>query len=129
MRTYCLETSVIIDYLRGKPGTIEKVDNLSGEVVSSYVCLAELYEGIYRVKNRSHAEQAVKHFFAGLQRIYGVDGQIAEQFGKLRANLKKNGIALEDMDIFIAATCLAYNLVLVTNNTAHFSRVPKLILG
>lgn len=33
-----------------------------------------------------------------------------------------------DADILIAATALVHNLVLVTENRAHFQRIPKLRL-
>ena len=40
--------------------------------------------------------------------------------------LKTDGKTIEDMDILIAATCLANNLVLVPNNLKHFNRVSGL---
>jgi len=40
--------------------------------------------------------------------------------------LWKRGEPLEDADILIAATALAHNLVLVTDNERHFLRIPGL---
>lgn len=128
MHRYCIETSVIIAYLRGKADAVELVNNLDGEVVSSFVCLSELFEGIYRVKEREQAREQVLKFFIGLSQIYGLDQEISEQFGKLRAMLKEKGNVIEDMDLLIAATCTAYDLVLVTLNTKHFQRVPNIKL-
>lgn len=126
MKKYLLDTSVIIAYLRGKKDIVDTIDNLSSELTSSYVCLSELYEGIYRVKEKQEAEKAVLSFFQGLSEVYGIDSEIARQFGLLRGSLKNKGEVIEDMDIFLAATCLAYNLTLVTLNTKHFKRVPGL---
>lgn len=126
MKKYLLDTSVIIAYLRGKKDIVDTIDNLSSELTSSYVCLSELYEGIYRVKEKQEAEKAVLSFFQGLSEVYGIDSEIARQFGLLRGSLKNKGEVIEDMDIFLAATCLAYNLTLVTLNTKHFKRVHGL---
>ena len=123
---YFVETSIIIDYLRGKQAAVDWLDGLEGDLVSSYVCLAELYEGVYRVRNRVHAAQAVQQFFASLQQVHGVDATIAEEFGRLRADLKEKGKIIEDMDLFVAATCLTHDLTLLTNNKKHFARVPGL---
>lgn len=123
---YFVETSVIVDYLRGKVGSANIINNLKGEITSSYVCLAELYEGIYRSRQKSKDEEAVGYFFAGLSEIFGVDEEVAKKFGEIRAGLKKAGKVIEDMDIFMASTCLAYGLILVTRNYKHFSVVEGL---
>lgn len=36
------------------------------------------------------------------------------------------GRTIDDADIFIAATCIAHNATLVTNNTRHFARINNL---
>ena len=127
MKTYFLDTSVIIDYLRGKSEAVNRINSLKGKLVSSYICLSELYEGIYRSKNKD-AQPIVLEFFSGLNKTYGLNHQIASEFGFLRKNLKQTGNIIEDIDIIIAATCIVYNLTLVTMNKKHFSRIKKLDL-
>lgn len=130
MKRYFVETSVIVKFLRNKGNAVEIIENLKGELSSSFVCLAELYEGIYRVRDKGRAEKAVSNFFTGLSEVYGLDREIAENFGQIRAELKRKGKVIEDMDIFLAATCLAHNLTLVTYNAKHFGRVKNLkVLG
>ncbi len=130
MKRYFVETSVIVKFLRNKGDAVEVLGNLKGELSSSFVCLAELYEGIYRVRDKGRAEKAVSNFFTGLSEVYGLDKEVAENFGRIRAELKRKGKVIEDMDIFLAATCLAHNLTLVTYNTKHFERVKDLkVLG
>ena len=126
MNRYFLETSAIVGYLRGKREFIDRIDNLSGELTSSFVCLAELYEGIFRVKLRDETERAVLDFFSGLSEIYGLDEDIAKNFGQIRKELKEIGRVIEDIDIFLAATCISYKLIMVTSNLKHFRRVPDL---
>lgn len=126
MNTYFIETSVIVDFLRGKEKAVFAIKNLEGELVSSYFCLAELCEGVSLVKNKRRAEQSVIDFFSELDFIYGLDPEISRNFGFTRAGLKKRGKVIEDIDIFIAATCLSNDLILVTANARHFERIKNL---
>lgn len=126
---YFLDTSTIIWYLKNDPKIVSQIDNLEGELTSSYICLAELYEGVYRALNGAEKiEEGIKNIFDGLSHIYNIDWEIANKFGQLRAKLKKKGEILEDIDILIAATCLTYNLILVTSNIKHFQRIENLKL-
>ena len=126
MKKYFIETSAVIDYLRGKSETIKLINELGGELTSSYICLAELYEGIARTNKKEKAEKGVLDFFSGLSEVYGLDEEIAKTFGRIRADLKKEGKVIEDLDIIIASTCLVYDLVLVTYNPKHFRRIKNL---
>lgn len=126
MKRYFIETSVIVNFLRNKNGAIELIESLEGELCASYVSLAELYEGISRVKNPKELEKGVLDFFTGMSDVYGLDAQIAKQFGRTRAYLKQRGTVIEDLDILLGATCLAHNLTMVTYNLKHFERIPDL---
>ena len=50
----------------------------------------------------------------------------AKHFGKIKANLKKEGAIISDFDILIGSYALANDLTLVTNNEGHFNRVRNL---
>lgn len=126
MKKYLLETSVIINFFRGKKEAIETLGKLEGEITSSFVCLAELYEGIFRVKERNAAEKEILDFFSSLSGVYGIDREIAKAFGKIRKELKEKGKIIEDLDTLLGATCLVHGLILVTSNLAHFQRIPGL---
>ncbi len=126
MKSYLLDTSIIISYLQGKADVVKLLDDIEGELTSSYICLAELYEGVSRVRNKSEIEKSVTDFFKSLSELYTVDEKVAKQFGEIRAMLKIGGNIIEDIDIFIAATCLVYDLTLITHNVKHFSRINSL---
>ncbi len=126
MSSYLLDTSVIIDYLRDKEEVVKKVDALEGELSSSFICLSELYEGVARVKNQKEVEEKILNFFATLSRTWALDYDISRTFGLVRASLKKSGTIIEDLDIFLGATCIARHITLATRNPKHFSRIPGL---
>jgi tRNA(fMet)-specific endonuclease VapC len=50
----------------------------------------------------------------------------ADRYGDIKAQFKRQGLPLGDMDTLIAAHALAENLILVTHNTWHFERVVGL---
>mgnify|MGYP000995002247 CR=1 FL=1 len=52
----------------------------------------------------------------------------AEAFGAIRADLERKGQIIGPYDMQIAAQTLTRNLILVTNNTAEFERIPGLKL-
>ena len=47
-------------------------------------------------------------------------------YGKLRAGLEREGRMIGANDMLIAAHALAIDAILVTDNTAEFSRIPEL---
>lgn len=122
-----LDTSVIISLLRndGKSQILlRKVVN-GKKYGTSSICLAELYEGVERSDDGQKTEKELLTLILPLE-VYNFTRTEAVIFGKLRAQLKKLGKVIEDMDLLIASTCLANNLTLVTLNKQHFQRIAGL---
>lgn len=128
MISYLVDTSVIIDYLRGKERAVSLLNSLEGDFFSSYVCLAELYEGVYRANNKKKTTEIIANFFATLSGIYGLNEEVAKKFGEIRADLKQKGTIIEDLDLMLGATCIVHDLTLITFNQKHFSHIKTLRL-
>jgi len=126
MKKYFIDTSVIISFLRGERKAVELLEKVEGELCSGYVCLAELYEGVARSKQEKAVEKGVIDFFNSLSEVYSLDIETAKNFGQIRAELKRGGKVIEDLDILLASTCVTYDLILVTYNPKHFKRVKNL---
>ena len=126
VNSYLFDTSIIVNIFRGKKEEQKIMEDLEGERTSSFVCLAELYEGVARSQNRQEEENNLVKFFSRLNNVFGIDNEVAKKFGEVRSALKKSGNVIEDMDILIAATCITYNQILITHNKKHFSRIPEL---
>ena len=60
--------------------------------------------------------------------VLDFDHPCAEQFGKVRGGLLRQGISVPTADLMIASVALVHDLTLVTNNTADFRRIPGLRL-
>ncbi|MFN8466071.1 MAG: PIN domain-containing protein [Caldilineaceae bacterium] len=50
----------------------------------------------------------------------------ARRFGLLKADLERSGQRLADLDLQIAATCIASGATLATHNLRHFGRIEGL---
>lgn len=60
--------------------------------------------------------------------ILPISDDVVVQAANLYASLRSQGKLISDADLLIASTAMIHGLVLVTNNTDHFSRIPGLEL-
>ena len=58
--------------------------------------------------------------------VIGFDREIAWEYGRAYQHLARNGVLIGANDLWIAATGLAKEMPVVTRNTKHFERVPRL---
>ena len=86
---------------------------------------AELLYGAARSQQPERNQAQLQRFFSGFPSL-SFDDQAAAAYGTLRAALEASGTPIGPNDLMIAAIALASGLVLVTHNTAEFSRVPGL---
>ena len=125
---YLVDTDWIIDALVPVPPALDLLDSLSrGGLAVSIITLAELFEGAYRSPNPADGLRAIRAFLSGYG-ILNLSEAIIEVFARTRADLRRQGQSLADLDLLIAATALTYDLILVTRNRRHFGRVPGLRL-
>ena len=125
---FLLDSDQIISYLNGRKEVIEKIDDLAEEeLFTSIVCVAEVLEGIYDTENEDQRLSQLNEFLQDIQALI-VDRKVADQFAKIRSDLRKKGNLIENMDIFIAAAAMSHELILVTNNKRAVERIKGLKL-
>jgi tRNA(fMet)-specific endonuclease VapC len=91
--------------------------------------LAELIYGAYHSDPKHQASNLA--LIANLRKLFvsfPFDDHAAEEYGKLRQHLARQGTPIGPNDLMIASICLANGLTVVTHNTTEFSRVPGLSL-
>lgn len=124
---HLLDTDVIINQLHNKDTIkLSSVESLAISVIT----LGELLYGVNKSPDSSSARSQVYKLVEALSiKIIPISQSIVERFSKLKVELEKKGIKLADFDLLIAATALEHDLILVTVNNRHFSRIPHLKLA
>lgn len=120
-----LDTSFLIDLLRGHEGAIEKARLLDQEgeaVCISAPALAEYLDGAHFLGG-TYLQEAIQ-LIAGRD-IVPFDKAAGVAAAGLRSSLRRRGIALAMIDAMIAATALRDHHVLVTRDAA-FRAIPGL---
>jgi predicted nucleic acid-binding protein len=125
---YLLDTDTVIYILKGDPAVTENLQrHLHDPMKISVVTYMELYYGAYKSQRVTANAARVKALGQSIE-MAPINAAVAETFGMIKAALESGGNRLDDFDLAIAATSLAYNLTLATNNTDHFSRIDGLRL-
>lgn len=125
--THLLDTNICAAHFRRPSGLAHRFVQYGGGLVVPTVVLAELYAGAYHVSNPAPLLQKIADLLNDV-RVLSFDHDCAEQFGKLRGGLLRQGITVPIADLMIASVALVHNLTLVTNNTADFRNIPGLRL-
>lgn len=85
----------------------------------------ELQVGV--AKRRWSDENIVRREqFIGLYESLPFDDEAAIIAGNIRAYLEQKGFQIGYWDYMVAATAIANDLIVVTNNVSEFSRIPEL---
>lgn len=119
-----LDTSVLIDHLRGRPQAATKLipDALrrGDELWSSYVVRAELLAGM-----RS-GEEAATHDLMRILSWAEVDDAAAEAAGALGRRYLRSHPGIEVSDLIVAALAQHLGAELRTTNVKHYPMFPTL---
>jgi len=125
--THLLDTNTCVAFLRGK--NREVADHMAAlsqrEVVLCSVVKAELYFGARQSAFPERSLQTLSEFFKGFDSL-PFDDSAAEIYGSLRRELAQTGRMIGPNDLLIASIAISRDFILVTHNTAEFSRVEGL---
>ncbi len=119
----CLDTSVLIAYLRGSDPGATAVE----QAVKHYACYVtsitvyELLLGMARARKQIGEEALLN-----VMLVAPFDDVAARRAAQLHAELIRHNEDIGVKDILIAAICLEHALPLLTLNERHFARVPEL---
>lgn len=115
-----LDTTIVVDFLRGRQPALSFVAALSSRPHVSVVTLAEICAGL----RSQRGETAARGFFATC-RAWPVTAAIAEEAGaQVRHYGRSHGLDLAGA--MIAATSLHHGLALATLDIKHFPMFPRL---
>jgi len=124
---YLLDTDTCIYIIKKQP--VEVFNRLKkcsiGDVAVSSITVAELEYGAAKSSRPDQNRNALLAFLSPFE-ILPFDDQAAIHYGDIRSHLEKTGKIIGSMDMMIAAHARSIPLILVTNNSREFARVPDL---
>lgn len=131
----CLDTTALVDLAGGcgrqnREGVRRKLASLqsAGDIlVTTRLNVAELHVGVHRSRDRAAELARVRAVLRPLG-VLDFDQRAAEAFGRIVAALLRAGRPIGDRDALIGAVCLVAGHRMVTRNTAHFARIPGLVV-
>ena len=124
---YMLDTNIISYYAEGNKNVIRKLEEhiFSGDDIGiSIVAFYEIERGL-KYKN---ASKKLNNFyaFASHCKIFNLSLDEIHLASNIYSQLRQSGRIIEDADIFIGASAIANDAVLITNNEEHLSRIAGL---
>ena len=124
---YYLDSNICIFYLRGRNIDLRnKVDSFDKELIKiPAVVKGELLTGAMKSARRDRNVNEVLAFLGQFE-IVPFDDDSAWTYGEIKSSLELKGQPIGFNDVIIAATVLAHNGILITNNTREFMRVEGL---
>jgi tRNA(fMet)-specific endonuclease VapC len=125
MDKYLLDTNTCIFYFKKKYNVDKRLQQAGFENCAiSEITLAELFYGaecsVDVAKN-----MAIIRELTGKITIVPVFDALAV-YAKEKHSLKQAGTIIDDLDIFIGATAIANNMIMVTDNEKHLGRLSKI---
>ncbi|MDR0346994.1 MAG: type II toxin-antitoxin system VapC family toxin [Coriobacteriales bacterium] len=121
-----LDTNICIDYLRNThPVVAAQLRKLDRELIRiPSMVQAELLHGAEKSAMKRTMEATT--LFLSAFTITAFDSAAAERYGSIRTALERRGERIGFNDLIIAATVMAHDGILITNNYQEFKRVKGL---
>lgn len=129
---FLLDTNVLIHLLHSvQPLSTNVQKRKPSELGISGFTEAKIHYGIEKSAEQYKMQNQLARVLvmANLNRVYH-DQSVSESYGKIKVYLESKKLNKPDneIDIFIAATAVAKELILVTNNKKDFEHIPNLRL-
>lgn len=118
-----VDTSIFIEYLRAKDKKKSILFAIpdSTQLFISSVTMYELLMGAID----ENKQKDIKLLTEDIP-VLPFDERVSKKAAEIYHQLRRQNKMIEFRDIFIAATCLAFELPLKTLNAKHFERIKKL---
>lgn len=122
-----LDTNICIYIIKKKPLKVfQALQSLKvGDICISSITYAELQYGVHKSQYQERNKMALAKFLVPIT-ILPFSDKAASLYGNIRAKLEKEGQIIGAYDLLIGSHALSEKLVLVTNNTNEFNRIPNL---
>lgn len=125
-----LDTDILSELFKGnnlvKARASEYISE-HGRLTISLITKYEILKGLKAKKAQRQIEAFNK--FCTMNIVLPITDNVIVTASDIYASLKEKGAIISDADILVAAIAITNSLVLVSNNTDHFSRIEGLQLS
>lgn len=130
MKKYLIDTNILIEFMHGNETIWRKIREIGiKNCFISGISLCELYFGAYYVKDTKYFAQEIERIKIIRKKFPIITTENnSELFGKIKADLTKAGLPIDEFDILLGSLAITNNLIMVTNNLKHFRRIPMLLV-
>ena len=122
------DTSFLIDIMKYDKDAIRKAEEIEKKgntIAVTSISIFELFIGVSLSIKQDQDRNKINRILNGLS-IISFDEDSAREAGKIYAQKRKNGAAIEPEDSMIAGICSRRNEILITRNIKHFSDIEGL---
>lgn len=124
-----IDASILIEYERGRLDLTARVTGREDEeFMVSVVTASELLHGVHRARDAATRRKRAAFVEAVLARfpLLPVEVDVARVHARLWADLAAEGKLIGAHDLWLGATCIAHDLIMVAANRREFDRIPEL---
>jgi tRNA(fMet)-specific endonuclease VapC len=125
---YLLDSNAMGDLINRRRGVDAEVRSAKREGAVIGTCFPVVGELFYGVEKSSSRDENLRRLRLGLSsvRIWPFDQQAAEEFGRLRAELRRIGRPMQIIDVQLAAVALTLGNCTVVSSDSDLLAVPGL---
>ena len=124
--SFLLDTNILSVHLRRPAALAHRFIQHSGRLYTSTVALAELFVWAYKRPDPRKVLGNIEELLDDDVRLLDYDLESANEFGRVRIDLRRQGIEVPTADPMIGSVALIYDFTLVTHNAVDFQRIPGL---
>ncbi len=126
---YLFDTDTITNILKKNPSKklIDKIYGINRkDQFISTITVGEIIYGAFKSRDPAYHMEQLKKVLLPLVNVLSFGSGAAFYYGKIRAELEKQGEIISSMDLQVASIAIANDLKLITGNTRHFKRIKIL---
>lgn len=121
-----LDTSVLIDHLRGDQRTLEKIRSLEEHHTHLSTTAITVFELLQDTKDFTQEQLQKVIALVDSFPVHPLDRHAATEGGFIHARLQQEGMIIDAEDCMIAGIVLRHQETLLTKNVKHFKRIQGL---
>lgn len=123
---YVLDTNTLIYFFKGSGRVAERMFNKApADIAVPAVVVFELLTGILKSESPKKRTKQLNSLLDAIKVLPFAEEE-AKASAAIRASLEKKGTPIGPLDVLIAGTAMANRAVLVSHNSAEFSRIDGL---